>query len=264
MRRVLIAFLLAGVIASCKKSTEPDTGPGTGSEPTPTPESTVVYFGLDSTFVYRDSLYIFSSDSSSIDTVKRTFFDGITSGGFYLVPFRDSTYSSGQVRDDTFKVSGDTLYLKIRFAMDTVSLGLVLDYLIGVKPLAVGQSWTPITPAVYPLTDSLLSPQTGCTLYVYFDSLSVDSSFANVLDTTTVTTPLDTYTGVYRVIYRHYLMLYFHTTGCFTLNGTADIAMRDTSYFKTYYGLVRSDVFTRIISLVSTDSTKNHRVLIGR
>ena len=256
-------MVVLGLVASCKKST---TGPEPGPEPSPspTPESTAAYFGLDSTFVYRDSLYIYSSDSSSIDTVKRTFFNGISSGGFYFVPFRDSTYSSGQVRDDTFKISGDSLYLQVRFGMDTISLGLVLDYLIGVKPLSVGQSWTPLTPTTYPLTDSLVSPQSSCTLYVYFDSLSVDSSFGRVLETTTVTTPLDTYTDVYKVLYRHYLVLYFHTTGCYNLNLTANLAMRDTSYFKPDYGLVKSDVFTRIVSLISTDSTENHRVLVGR
>ncbi len=260
-----MTLAVLGLVASCKKSpTGPEPGPGPSPSPTPTPESTVVYFGLDSTFIYRDSTYIFSSDSSSVDTLKRTFFDAITSGTFLMVPFRDSTYSSGQVRDDTFKVSGDSLYLRIRFSMDTISLGVVLDYLVGVKPLEVGQTWSPLRTTTYPLTDSLISPQTGCTLFVYFDSLKIDSSRAHVQDTLTVTTPLDTYTGAYRVIYENYLNLFFHTQGCLTLNGSASITMKDTSYYKTYYGLVRSDVFTKVVSLVSTDSTKVHRVLVGR
>jgi len=254
---------LVGVIASCSKDETP-TEPGTEPEPTPTAESTVVYFGLDSTFTYRDSTYIFSSDSTFTDTVRRYFYDAINSGTFLLVPFKDSTYSSGQVKEDTFKAVGDSLYLQVRFSMDTLSLGIVLDYLVGVRPLSVGQRWTPLTPTVHPLTDSLLSPQSGCTLYVYFDSLSIDSSFAEVLDTTTVTTPLDTYEGVFRILYRNYLNMYFHTTGCVSLSGTAEISMEDTSYYKTYYGLVRSDVFTRIRSLISTDSSNVHRVLVGR
>ncbi|NPB03998.1 MAG: hypothetical protein GXO39_06250 [Thermotogae bacterium] len=264
MRRIFLAFMLVGLLAACK---DKDTAPGGDEDTSPpvvTPESTVTYFNLSGSYIYRDSLYIYSSDSFSIDTVKRTFFTAVSSTPYLLVPFRDSTYSSGQIKDDTFKISGDTLYLLLKFNMDTVSIGFMLDYLVGIRPLSVGQNWNPIPERVYPLTDSLISPQSGCTLYVYFDSLSVDSSRASVLGMETVTTPYGTFEDSYKVFYSNDLRLFYHTTGCFSLSGAANITMRDTSYFKPYEGLVRSHVFTKMMSLVSTDSSENFRVLVGR
>ncbi len=260
----------------CRKDTGtgPDGGDGNGEEQPPitytSADSTRNYFGLSGVFVYRDSTYIFSSSSFTTDTVKRTFLDTSFVDPKLYVPFKDSLYASGRVNTDTFEIRAETLYLNISISWDTTYIGSI-RYLYGVRPLSVGQSWTPVNVGTYPLSGTIVQPDTtnNCTTYVYFDSLKVDSSFAQVLAQVSFSTPLQNFTDVFQNLYRVHSRIFIHTvgtgSGCYTLQLYALTDVIDTTYIKDGYGIVGSTSLNRIsIPLLMTDSTTTHRVLVGR
>ena len=245
MKRLFLILLVLAVVAGCRRSTTPPSDGGGG--PVPNPESTAVYFGIktDSAFVYFDSTQS-SSSVTSIDTVLTIFHSYISSGGELRVPHTDTFLISGRVFKDTIYIKGDTLYQYYTLVLDTTNPSpdtIRLKYIIGIKPLTIGYSWTPIS-GRQSLNDTIKIPLTStCTLLVRLDSFRIDSSRAQVLDSLNVDVPGGSF-SVFRIAYsRHAKGFYNLSTrpaGCFPISGDTNATLDswDTLYIKPYFGIV--------------------------
>jgi hypothetical protein len=249
MKRLFLVLLALSVVAGCKKRPTPpaDGGGGGGGGAGPTPESTAVYFGIrtDSAFVYWDSLYS-SSSGTAVDTVLTIFHSYISSGGELRVPHTDTFLISNRVLKDTFYVKGDTLYQYYTLVFDTTVPSpdtIRLKNIIGIKPLTVDNTWTPVT-GKQSLNDTLKYPlMATCTLMVRLDSFRIDSSRAKVIDSLTITVPGGSF-SVFRIAYnRHAKAFYGLSTkpsGCFPISGDTNATFDswDTLHIKPYFGAV--------------------------
>ncbi len=287
MKRLSVVSLvvLAVVLGfGCKKSTAPGEGGGGngggggggGGGPTPTPESTAAYFGItpDSSFIYWDSTTTTSS-GTSLDTVQTIFYPYITSGSELLVPHKDTFFTMGRVFEDTFRIKGDTVYQDVKIVIDTsVRDTISFTNLLGIKPLTIGQTWTPIQPFTQPMSDTIFSPLfAGCTLGIRLDSFKITSSSAQVIDTLSITVPAGTFSA-YRVIYERQAKIHYGLftvpTGCAPISGdtNGELYSYDTTYIKPYYGMVLiqgrdSSVFHTPMGS-QTELTGRYRALTGK
>ncbi len=250
MKRLIVVTLFLFVIVSafgCKGNGGGETGGGGGGGPAPSPESTAIYFGLstDSAFIYWDSTAS-SSSGTSLDTVKTRFYSYIASGGRIYIPHSDSFFTSGRVLRDTFIASADSLYQFVKISLDTsLRDTITLSVLMGIKPLNIGNTWIPIYPQTKGLTDTIAYPFIAtCTLMVRLDSLRVDSSYADVIDSLTVTVPAGTF-STFRIAYKNHMKVFYglftSPSGCLPISGDTfgTINSYDTVYIKPYYGMVK-------------------------
>jgi hypothetical protein len=251
MKRLFLVLLALSVVAGCRRSPTPPEdgggGGGGGGGAGPTPESTAVYFGIrtDSAFVYWDSIYS-SSSGTAVDTVLTIFHSYISSGGELRVPHTDTFLIANRVLKDTLYVRGDTLYQYYILVFDTTGPSpdtIRLKNIIGIKPLTVGKTWTPIS-GKQSLNDTIKYPLIPtCTLVVRLDSFRIDSSRATVIDSLTITVPGGSF-SVFRIAYnRHAKAFYGLSTrplGCFPIFGDTNATFDswDTLYIKPYFGAV--------------------------
>jgi hypothetical protein len=248
MKRLFLVLLALSVVAGCRKSTTPpEEGGGGGGGAGPTPESTAVYFGIrtDSAFVYWDST-LSSSSGTAVDTVLTIFHSYIFSGGELRVPHTDTFIISHRVLKDTLYVKGDTLYQYYTLVIDTTGPSpdtIRLKYILGIKPLTVDKSWTPIT-GKQSLNDTLKYPlMATCTLVVRLDSFRIDSSRAEVIDSLTITVPGGPF-SVFRIAYNRHAKAFYNLStkplGCFPISGDTNATFDswDTLYIKPYFGAV--------------------------
>jgi hypothetical protein len=258
MKRLFLVLLALSVVAGCRKKTTPPEdgggGGGGGGGAGPTPESTAVYFGIktDSAFVYWDSVYsrrgFPAGDTSIVDTVLTIFYPYISSGGELRVPYTDTFLIANRVLKDTLYVRGDTLYQYYTLVFDTTVPSpdtIRLRYIIGIKPLTVGKTWTPISHK-QSLNDTLKVPlMPTCTLVIRLDSFKVDSSRARVIDTLTITVPGGSF-SVFRIAYNRHARAFYglstRPSGCVPVSGDTNTTFDswDTLYIKPYFGAVRS------------------------
>jgi len=244
-----LVLLALSVVAGCRrKTTPPEGGGGAG----PTPESTAVYFGMrtDSAFVYWDSVYSRGGfpvrDSSIVDTVLTIFHSYMYSGGELRVPYTDTFLISRRVLKDTLYVKGDTLYRYYTIVFDTTVPSpdtIRLKYILGIKPLTVGKTWTPTTHK-QSLNDTLKVPlMPTCTLVIRLDSFKVDSSRAEVIDSLTITVPGGPF-SVFRIAYKGHARAFYglsaRPSGCVSVSGDTNTTFDswDTLYIKPYFGTV--------------------------
>jgi hypothetical protein len=238
--------LALSVVAGCRrKTTPPEEGGGGGGGAGPTPESTAVYFGIrtDSAFVYWDSIYS-SSSGTAVDTVLSIFYPYISSGEELRVPYTDTFLISHRVFKDTLYVKGDTVYRYIKIVFDTTNPSpdtIKLRDILGIKPLTVGKTWTPIT-GKQSLNDTLKYPLTPtCTLVVRLDSFKVDSSRAKVIDSLTITVPGGPF-SVFRIAYNRHAKAFYNLSikpsscGTLSVDTNATFNSWDTLYIKPYFG----------------------------
>lgn len=280
---VVSLFVLAVILGlGCRRSTAPTPGDGSGGGgggggggPTPRPESTAVYFGItpDSSFIYWDSTT--TSRGTSLDTAQTIFYPYITSGSELLVPHKDTFFTMGRVLKDTLRIKGDTVYQDARWVIDTsIRDTISFRILLGIKPLSIGQTWTPIQPFKRPMRDTVFNPLfAGCTLGIRLDSFKVTSSSARVIDTLSITVPAGTFSA-YRVIQEMQAKIYYRLftipTGCFPISGdtNAEIYTYDTSYIKPYYGRVlnhgRDSVVFHTNMVSQIELTGRYRALTGK
>ena len=251
MKRLFLVLLALSVVAGCRRSTTPPEdgggGGGGGGGAGPTPESTAVYFGIrtDSAFVYWDSLYS-SSSGTAVDTVLTIFHSYISSGGELRVPHTDTFLIADRVLKDTLYVKGDTLYQYYTFVFDTTVPSpdtIRLKNIIGIKPLTVGKTWTPIS-GKQSLNDTLKYPlMATCTLVVRLDSFRIDSSRAEVIDTPTITVPGGPF-KVFKIAYKRHAKAFYglstRPSGCPSISGDTNTTFDswDTLYIKPYFGTV--------------------------
>jgi hypothetical protein len=251
MKRLFLVLLAISVVAGCRRSPNPpEEGGGAGS----TPESTAVYFGIrtDSAFVYWDSIYsrrgFPGRDSSIVDTVLTIFHPYIYSGGELRVPYTDTFLISNRVLKDTVYVKGDTLYQYYTLVFDTTLPSpdtIRLKIIIGIKPLTVGKTWTPMT-GKQSLNDTLKVPlMPTCTLVIRLDSFKVDSSRAEVIDTQNITVPGGPF-SVFRIAYKRHTRAFYglsaRPSGCVPASGDTNTTFDswDTLYIKPYFGVVKT------------------------
>jgi hypothetical protein len=251
MKRLFLVLLALSVVAGCKKRTTPPEdgggGGGGGGGAGPTPESIAVYFGIrtDSAFVYWDSLYS-SSSGTAVDTVLTIFHSYISSGGELRVPHTDTFLIANRVLKDTLYVKGDTLYQYYTFVFDTTVPSpdtIRLKNIIGIKPLTVSKTWTPIT-GKQSLNDTLKYPLIPtCTLMVRLDSFRIDSSRAEVIDSLTITVPGGPF-STFRIAYNRHAKAFYRLStkplGCLPISGDTNATFDswDTLYIKPYFGAV--------------------------
>ncbi len=251
MKRLFLVLLALSVVAGCKKRTTPPEegggGGGGGGGAGPTPESTAVYFGIrtDSAFVYWDSVYS-SSSGTAVDTVLTIFHSYIPSGGELRVPHTDTFLIANRVLKDTLYVKGDTLYQYYTLVFDTTVPSpdtIRFKNIIGIKPLTVGKTWTPIT-GKQSLNDTLKVPlMPTCTLVIRLDSFKVDSSRAQVIDSLTITAPGGPF-SVFRIAYNRHARAFYglstRPSGCVSVSGDTNTTFDswDTLYIKPYFGTV--------------------------
>jgi hypothetical protein len=245
---LFLVLLALSVVAGCRKKTiPPEEGGGGGGGAGPTPESTAVYFGIstDSAFVYWDSVYS-SSNGTAVDTVLTIFHSYIYSGGELRVPHTDTFIISNRVLKDTLYVKGDTLYQYYTLVFDTTVPSpdtIRLKNIIGIKPLTVSKTWTPIT-GKQSLNDTLKVPLTPtCTLVIRLDSFRIDSSRAKVIDTQNITVPGGSF-SVFRIAYNRHAKAFYglstRPSGCPSISGDTNTTFDswDTLYIKPYFGTV--------------------------
>jgi len=253
MKRLFLVLLALSVVAGCRKKTTPTEdgggGGGGGGGAGPTPESTAVYFGIrtDSAFVYWDSLYS-SSRGTAVDTVLTIFHSYITSGGELRIPHTDTFIIANRVLKDTLYVRGDTLYQYYTLVIDTIGPSpdtIRLKYILGIKPLTVGKTWTPIT-GKQSLNDTIKYPLIPtCTLVVRLDSFRVDSSRAKVIDSLTITVPGGPF-SVFRIAYKGHARVFYNLSirpsscGTLSVDTNATFNSWDTLYIKPYFGIVKT------------------------
>ncbi len=251
MKKLFLVLLALSVVAGCRRSTTPPEdgggGGGGGGGTGPTPESTAVYFGIrtDSAFVYWDSIYS-SIRGTAVDTVLTIFHSYISSGGELRVPHTDTFLIANRVLKDTLYVKGDTLYQYYTLVIDTTGPSpdtIRLKYIIGIKPLTVGKTWTPIT-GKQSLNDTLKYPlMATCTLMVRLDSFRIDSSRAKVIDSLTITVPGGSF-SVFRTAYNRHAKAFYNLStrpsGCLPISGDTNATFDswDTLYIKPYFGAV--------------------------
>jgi hypothetical protein len=248
MKRLFLVLLALSVVAGCRRSTTPpEEGGGGGGGAGPTPESTAVYFGVrtDSAFVYWDSIYS-PSRGTSVDTVLTIFHSYISSGGELRVPHTDTFLIANRVLKDTLYVKGDTLYQYYTLVIDTTGPSpdtIRLKNIIGIKPLMVGKTWTPIT-GKQPLNDTIKYPlMATCTLMVRLDSFRIDSSRAKVIDSLTITVPGGSF-STFRIAYNRHAKAFYNLStkplGCLPISGDTNATFDswDTLYIKPYFGAV--------------------------
>jgi len=245
MKRLFLVLLALSVVEGCRRSPNP---PGDGGGAGPTPESTAVYFGIrtDSAFVYWDSVYS-SSRVTEVDTVLTIFHSYITSGGELRVPHTDTFIIANRVLKDTLYFKGDTLYQYYTLVFDTTVPSpdtIRLKYILGIKPLTVGKTWTPMT-GKQSLNDTLKVPlMPTCTLVIRLDSFKVDSSRAKVIDTSTITVPGGPF-SVFRIAYKRHARAFYglstRPSGCVSVSGDTNSTFDswDTLYIRPYFGTVR-------------------------
>jgi hypothetical protein len=249
MKRLFLVLLALSVVAGCKKRpTPPEEGGGGGGGAGPTPESTAVYFGIrtDSAFVYWDSVYS-SSSGTAVDTVLTIFHSYILSGGELRIPYTDTFIISHRVLKDTLYVKGDTLYQYYTLVFDTTVPSpdtIRLKIIIGIKPLTVGKTWTPMT-GKQSLNDTVrVSLTPTCTLVIRLDSFKVDSSRAKVIDTLTIPVPGGPF-SVFRIAYKRHARAFYglsaRPSGCVPASGDTNTTFDswDTLYIKPYFGTVK-------------------------
>jgi hypothetical protein len=254
MKRLLLVLLALSVVAGCRRKTiPPEEGGGGGAGPTP--ESTAVYFGIstDSAFVYWDSLYSRGGlpvrETTIVDTVLTIFHPYISSGGELRIPYTDSFLISNRVLKDTLYVKGDTLYRYYTLVFDSTGPSpdtIRLKYILGIKPLTVGKTWTPTTHK-QSLNDTLRVPldwPPNCTLVIRLDSFKVDSSRAEVIDTQNITVPGGSF-SVFRIAYKGHARVFYNLSirpsGCPSISGDTNTTFDswDTLYIKPYFGTVK-------------------------
>jgi len=244
MKRLFLVLLALSVVEGCRRSPNP---PGDGGGAGPTPESTAVYFGIrtDSAFVYWDSVYS-SSRVTEVDTVLTIFHSYITSGGELRVPHTDTFIIANRVLKDTLYFKGDTLYQYYTLVFDTTVPSpdtIRLKNIIGIKPLTVGKTWTPIS-GKQSLNDTLKYPLIPtCTLVVRLDSFRIDSSRAKVIDSLTITVPGGSF-STFRIAYNRHAKAFYRLStkplGCLPIFGDTNATFDswDTLYIKPYFGAV--------------------------
>jgi hypothetical protein len=248
---LFLVLLALSIVAGCRKKTIPPEdgggGGGGGGGAGPTPESTAVYFGIrtDSAFVYWDSLYSPSS-GTAVDTVLTIFHSYISSGGELRVPHTDTFIISHRVLKDTLYVRGDTLYQYYTLVIDTTVPSpdtIRLKYILGIKPLTVGKTWTPIS-GKQSLNDTIKYPLIPtCTLVVRLDSFRIDSSRATVIDSLTITVPGGSF-STFRIAYNRHAKAFYRLStkplGCLPIFGDTNATFDswDTLYIKPYFGAV--------------------------
>jgi hypothetical protein len=249
MKRLFLVLLALSVVVGCKKRPTPpaDGGGGGGGGAGPTPESTAVYFGIrtDSAFVYWDSLYS-SSSGTAVDTVLTIFHSYMYSGGELRVPHTDTFLISHRAFKDTLYVKGDTIYQYYTLVFDTSVPSpdtIRLKNIIGIKPLTVGNTWTPVT-GKQSLNDTLKVPlMATCTLMVRLDSFKVDSSRAQVIDSLTIPVPGGSF-STFRIAYNRHAKAFYRLStkplGCLPISGDTNATFDswDTLYIKPYFGAV--------------------------
>jgi hypothetical protein len=251
MKRLFLVLLALSAVAGCRRSTTPPEdgggGGGGGGGAGPTPESTAVYFGIktDSAFVYWDSIYS-PSRGTAVDTVLTIFHSYISSGGELRVPHTDTFIIANRVLKDTLYVKGDTLYQYYTLVIDTTGPSpdtIRLKNIIGIKPLTVGKTWTPIT-GKQSLNDTIKYPlMATCTLVVRLDSFRIDSSGAKVIDSLTITVPGGSF-STFRIAYNRHAKAFYRLStkplGCFPISGDTNATFDswDTLYIKPYFGAV--------------------------
>ncbi len=283
MTRVSLILLALAVVFGCKKSTAPEEGGGGGGGggggSTASPESTAVYFGItpDSSFVYWDSTTS-SSSGTALDTVQTIFYTYITSGGELLVPHVDTFFTSGRTLKDTFHIKGDTVYQYITMVLDTTNPSpdtIRLRYIFGIKPLDIGKSWIPLSPQTQRLNDTIKYPlMATCTLGVRLDSFKVDSSYAYIMDSLSVSVPAGTFRA-YKIRGKTHARVFYGLftipTGCLPISGDtfATLDTYDTTYIKPYYGVVLtqakdSTVFNIPPMGSQIETTRRYRALTGK
>lgn len=251
MKRLFLVLLALSVVAGCRRSTTPPEdgggGGGGGGGAGPTPESTAVYFGVrtDSALVYWDSIYS-PSRGTAVDTVLTIFHSYISSGGELRVPHTDTFLISHRVLKDTLYVKGDTLYQYYTLVIDTTGPSpdtIRLKNIIGIKPLTVGKTWTPIS-GKQSLNDTLKYPlMPTCTLMVRLDSFRIDSSRAKVIDSLTITVPGGSF-STFRIAYNRHAKAFYRLStkplGCLPISGDTNATFDswDTLHIKPYFGAV--------------------------
>ncbi len=248
MKKLFLVLLVLSVLAGCRKKSTPAEDGGGGGGTGPTPESTAVYFGIktDSAFVYWDSTHS-SSRGTAVDTVLTIFHSYISSGGDLKVPHTDTFLISGRVIKDTIYVKGDTLYQYYTLVVDSTSSSpdtIRLRYILGIKPLEIGKTWTPIS-GRQSLNDTIKMPLIAtCTLVVRLDSFRVDSSRAKVFDSLTIPLLSGSF-SVFRISYNRHAKIYYNLStkpvGCLPIAGDTNATFDswDTLYIKPYFGTVR-------------------------
>jgi hypothetical protein len=253
MKRLFLVLLALSVVAGCRRKTAPPEDGGGGGGAGPTPESTAVYFGIvstDSAFVYWDSVYSRGGfpvrDSSIVDTVLTIFHPYISSGGELRVPYTDTFLISRRVLKDTLYVRGDTLYRYYTLVFDTTVPSpdtIRIKYILGIKPLTVGKTWTPTTHK-QSLNDTLrVSLTPTCTLVIRLDSFKVDSSRAEVIGTQNITVPGGSF-SVFKIAYKGHARAFYglstRPSGCPSISGDTNTTFDswDTLYIEPYFGTV--------------------------
>jgi len=252
MKRLFLVLLALSVVAGCRRKTAPPEDGGGGGGPTP--ESTAVYFGIrtDSAFVYWDSVYSRGgfpvSDTSIVDTVLTIFHSYIPSGVELRVPHTDTFIIANRVLKDTLYVKGDTVYRYIKIVFDTTNPSpdtIKLRDILGIKPLTVGKTWTPIT-GKQSLNDTIKYPyplNPTCTIMVRLDSFRIDSSRAKVIDTQNITVPGGSF-STFRIAYNRHAKAFYNLStkpsGCAPISGDTNATFDswDTLYIKPYFGTV--------------------------
>ncbi len=282
MKRVFLVLLVLSALAGCRKSTPPEDGGsggggGGGGGTGPNPESTAVYFGIntDSSFVYWDSIYS-SSSGGAADTVLTIFHSYISSGGYLKIPHTDTFLISGRIIKDTLYVKGDTLYQYYTLVVDTTSSSpdtIRLRNIIGIKPLEIGKIWTPIS-GRQSLNDTVKIPLLPtCTLLVMLDSFRIDSSKAKVLDSLTISVPAGSF-SVFRISYNRHAKFYYKLStkpaGCLPFSGDTNATFDswDTLYIKPYVGIVKivgKDIIQLNTNLASfPDTLRRYRLFVSK
>jgi len=243
--RYFTLFVLIFAFSCSKKSV------GESSNPPPSNYEVLNYLGFSvgKKYKYYEIGVIESRDFESLtilyylDTILRVVSN--TSGNLNVI-YYDSAYSSGQK-------THDTLYVYDPFLIDTIRgttfLSKQFNFAIANKifkaPLSLNESWTPIESRNIILNDTFKAVvfDEPCSLWIYYDTLKIDSSIKKVIELSNDSTfkLFSKYNS--RILYR-----YQFCNDTTIKRGTVYLFSMDTIYLKPYLGI------QRIISLDSAST----------
>jgi len=192
------------------------------------------------------------------DTILRVISD--TFGNLNVI-YYDSAYSSGQ---KTY----DTLYVYNPFVIDTIrgtaflfmkQINFAIANKIFKAPLSLNESWTPIESQYIVLSDTFKAVVVDpCSLWIYFDTLKIDSSIKKVIELSNDSTfkLFSKYNS--RILYRYQTKPLSAFCNDTTIKkDTLYLFSMDTTYLKPYLGI------QRIIGFDSTSTDFTIGSIIG-
>ncbi len=249
MRKLSILIFL--IFFACSKKSEAPQEP---QNPTSSNYDIIQYWGFD---IGKSHKY-YVVDTFKL-TVPNLIDTTMVSQDTLLRVIQDTFGNLNVIFYDTFFISQtkiyDTLYVYNPFVLDTIrtlnifnnSSPIAIGNKIFKAPLSQNDTWTPIEQQSKAINDTIkISTQQlgSCTLWVFLDTLKIDSSKKIVLEASSDTS-FKLFSKLYSKIKYHYqtkpqTQLCSDTT---MKSDTANMVVFDTTYLKAYLGITRTYTF---------------------